>query len=276
MKFIVPFLLLHLLFFHCAFSQTIIIEGKVADSKTNLPLAYVNIGIPGKAIGTVSDPDGNFSLRIQEENENDSLKFSRIGFESKNFIIKDLKGNSNTILLSDKAYQLNEVIIAGKRAHTDTIGSRKITPKAHYYFTPRAIGGEMGRAIKLKKTPAQIQTLTFNVKKADFDSVTFRVNIYNIIKKQPGNNLLAQNIIFTTAAKQGEVTVDLSQYNITVYKDFIITLETLQIFGEIKEKSVFYFSAEIPGEGFGKLASQDKWRKLKIVSIFFKIGVKYI
>ena len=52
---LIPALLLH--------SQELY-QGNITDHKTGMPLSYVNIGVVGKDIGTVSDMDGNFKSGI--------------------------------------------------------------------------------------------------------------------------------------------------------------------------------------------------------------------
>ena len=55
------------------------LSGKVLDKTTAKPIEYVNIGIPGKSIGTVCDANGNFNLRIDTNHLKDVLLFSCIG-----------------------------------------------------------------------------------------------------------------------------------------------------------------------------------------------------
>jgi len=52
------------------------IAGSVIKQENNTPIAYVNIGIVGKNIGTVSDKDGKFNLLIEAQYMYDSLLFS--------------------------------------------------------------------------------------------------------------------------------------------------------------------------------------------------------
>jgi TonB-dependent starch-binding outer membrane protein SusC len=55
----------------------LMVQGKVTDASTQLPLPGVNIIVKGTTNGTTSDADGNFTLRASE---NDVLVFSFIGF----------------------------------------------------------------------------------------------------------------------------------------------------------------------------------------------------
>jgi hypothetical protein len=65
--------------------DTITIKGKVTDLKNNFPLAGVNIIFKGTSIGTQTDFDGKFSMKIPTDKlDNDNyLVFTYIGFETK-------------------------------------------------------------------------------------------------------------------------------------------------------------------------------------------------
>lgn len=68
------------LFSNFCFGQKIVIGHEF--SEFNEPLKYVNIGILGKNVGTVSDSIGNFRIVIEEKYKNDSLTFSSPGHKS--------------------------------------------------------------------------------------------------------------------------------------------------------------------------------------------------
>src|SRR6187455_2270243 len=74
------------------FSQSIY-SGIVKDSVSSKPLSYVNIGIVNKDVGTVSDKDGKFSITIDEKFNNDSLRISIVGYETRIFKISEFKSS---------------------------------------------------------------------------------------------------------------------------------------------------------------------------------------
>ena len=51
---------------------------------------YTNIGIVNTGIGTISNEDGTFSLQVPEQNSNDTLLFSAIGFRKRHFPIQSI------------------------------------------------------------------------------------------------------------------------------------------------------------------------------------------
>ena len=122
----------------CAISgyaqETRIITGKIIDSQDNLPIPGVSIYaentsvsnstkqegvIESASIGTITDMDGNFELKINKDIS--SLRVSYLGYKSYTLQITTQK-NYNISLTSDVS-QLQEVIITGYQK----IEKRKLT-----------------------------------------------------------------------------------------------------------------------------------------------------
>ena len=88
-----------------------------------MPLPYINIGVIGKPIETVSDSTGNYSLTIFIENLNDSLQLSSVGYAVKRILIADLiRQNNVPIELKRKPMTLAEVVVNGTNTRTQIIG----------------------------------------------------------------------------------------------------------------------------------------------------------
>ena len=58
------------------------ISGTVLEMNSDKPVEYVNIGIVGRNIGTVSDQNGKYTLDIKSEHHDDTLRFSCIGYHA--------------------------------------------------------------------------------------------------------------------------------------------------------------------------------------------------
>ena len=214
------------------FSQNII-QGTVTNKKSGEPLAYVNIGIKGKNVGTVSDSKGNYELNIKDSNLTDALTFSMLGFEVKEISISALKiGEANNIKLNETAYKLDEVIITDKELKTRKSGVKARKDWTNSGFTSNELGNEIGTRININKVPAVIEKVKFRIAYSKFDTVFLRMNIYNVVDDEPSENLLKQNVFLTTTIKNGDVEVDLSQYNISIDSDIIVTLELVKHLGK--------------------------------------------
>lgn len=102
--------ILLIIFIAIAFSakaQSYQINGKVIDSKSKEPLAFVNITINDGQYGGTTDIDGVF--RLQSKQQIHLLNFSYIGYESKYLPIYNTK--SIIVELESKSVELEEVLI---------------------------------------------------------------------------------------------------------------------------------------------------------------------
>jgi hypothetical protein len=85
--------LLPLLVIPSLFANAQVFEGIVKDAKTNLPLPYVNVGIIGKSVGTVTDSTGRYKLNLANHDA-DSLKLSMIGYAAQTYQVADFLKNA--------------------------------------------------------------------------------------------------------------------------------------------------------------------------------------
>lgn len=86
----------------------ITVSGKVVDEKGS-PLPGVTIKVKGNTIGTSTDANGNYSLRVPDDNA--TLVFSYLGFTNQETAIN--KRTSININLAPDATTLSEVVVIG-------------------------------------------------------------------------------------------------------------------------------------------------------------------
>lgn len=98
-----------------------VINGTVKDMSGG-PVAGANILISGKAIGTSSDSNGNFSI---EASQGDVLEVSFIGFKSKEIPISNQ--NNLNIVLEDDTKLLSEVVVVGYGTQKKEVVTAAIT-----------------------------------------------------------------------------------------------------------------------------------------------------
>jgi hypothetical protein len=102
--FTIVFLFIHTLLF----SQSNTVSGKIIDSQTREPLAFVNILVNKDIHVTQSDIDGLFN--ISYPGKLDSLRLSYVGYENYTFVPGN-KTKNIVIDLKRKQVQLNEVVV---------------------------------------------------------------------------------------------------------------------------------------------------------------------
>ncbi|MGZ2368246.1 erythromycin esterase family protein [Ancylomarina sp. YFZ004] len=92
------------------------ILGKIIMDKNDEPIPYVNIGLKNDAIGTISNEQGDFKLDITNNNLQDTVCFSCIGYKIQYHPIKEfLNASRSEIKMEAQNYDLNEVTISVER-----------------------------------------------------------------------------------------------------------------------------------------------------------------
>lgn len=92
--------------------QVTIIRGRVVDAETNQPLVFAGIAVQGSNVSTVTNLDGEFTLKLPE-GEAGKLEFSYIGYKNKVMAIEEMKtnGQRNQIALETAMIPIKEVIV---------------------------------------------------------------------------------------------------------------------------------------------------------------------
>lgn len=251
-------------------------NGKIIDSQTIQELAYVNIGIIGKNIGTVSDLDGKFDIEFDESYNQDTLRISMVGYKTKDYVIAEFKkliAENAIIGLVQKSVNLQEIVISSRNLKTKVLGNKTTSQFMSAGFSENKLGNEIGIKIKIKKSPTYIKDFNVSIVKNEFDTVRFRLNFYSIKKGLPNELLNSENIIVETSMKNGILTVDLEKYNIVVKENFFVTMEWIEDFGDI-------FGLSFSSNMFGKKVairntSQGNWAKTGLFSIGINVTAEY-
>ena len=263
------------------FAQSNSVRGTIFNEK-NEPLSYVNIGIIGTSLGTVSDEKGDFKLYFDETiAENDTVRFSSIGFSTQDFSINKLRGNEDFNLemkISNNTF--TEVVVLPGFEKTKTKGNKNTGARMNVYNSiskkpNQNLGAEIGRKFKIKTT-TQLKKNRFFVAKNNFDTVRFRINIYHLKRRKPGKNILTQNIIKEVVEKKtGWIEVDLTPYQILSDKSVIVGVEWIY---HSKNGRFLTLSISVPSVGsvhFYKYGSQNKWKRFSMMSSAMQLEMAF-
>jgi hypothetical protein len=235
-------------------------SGKVLSGITDSGLSYVNVLVIGKNIGTVTDESGNFILSSANITDNDSLRFSAIGFQARTLLVRSFRKDTlKNIYLEPKIYDLREVNVTYKKHKNRVIrlGSAVSSKYLKSGFADNDLGSELGIKLNVKK-PVKLQNINLNVAVCTFDSVTYRLNIYETFNQINYRNILTEPIYLSFTGKDiGEtITFDLSRYAIVIQGDVLISLELYKDLGEGK---LLFNTEYFTGSTYHRKTGDGKW-----------------
>ena len=269
-------IIIFLILFNCISALAQAVDGRVMDGISKEKLAYVNIGIVGKGIGTVSDINGMFTINLHDSLNSYTLKFSYIGYESISFNVlefkKKLKDNSIDILMKPAVFSLSQVVVKPKVLKTKILGNKNNNKSAMAGFKSNDLGSEMGTIMKIKKPSTHIENVNFNIARNDITDLKFRVNIYAIKNGEPDSILLQEPIYVTTSIKSGTLSVDMKKYNLWVNTDYMVSLEWIEDYGPNK---LYFCVGLMDSNSLWRKTSQDIWQKATPLGIGFNSTVTY-
>ena len=260
--------LLILILVATGFSQEIILKGKITDSN-NLALPFVNIGIPMKNTGTVSNENGEYKLKIPSNIlETDTVVFSYIGYKTINKSIADLKNQKAiSIQMETEENQLEEVVFETKKFKDKKLGrTNKGLGLMHFNFytvyekeIDDRLSKELGMNFKLRKN-CRLEKFNFAISQNEFKKLKFRINIYSLTNGEPGDLLISDNIILEIKnEKIGWKSIDLSPYNIYLKEElgeFLLTIQWVESNKSQAESK--FFSIPASKSPFHKIYYRDK------------------
>ncbi|TWR25410.1 carboxypeptidase-like regulatory domain-containing protein [Mucilaginibacter achroorhodeus] len=266
-------LLIVLLIVPAFFAKAQELTGKVIDGKTQAPLQYVNVGVMGKSIGTVTGKDGSFNLNLSDH-PNDTLRLSMVGYVPLTFKIADaINMRDKNFVLQPATMQLNEVKVSNHKWKQVILGNTTRSKNTNASFNTGRPGNEIGTIIKIKKSPTYLKQFNASLSSTLMtDSVTMRLNFYTIKNGLPNQLLQNQNIFVTIKKGQDMITADLNPYNIVVEDKFFVSLEWVK---ESRAENIWFSASLFSGAIIARETSQGTWEKEGIVGLGFNVLAEY-
>lgn len=121
-------------------SQTLTIKGHVSDKQGNNLFAVNAYLLKQNTVGTVTDLDGNFSLKIGNPNliKDEYLVFSFIGYEPLKVALDSIKYSLPIhVVMNENMQSLNEVIVEGRKSISREFSIKEMD-KLKIYLSPLA------------------------------------------------------------------------------------------------------------------------------------------
>jgi hypothetical protein len=235
-------------------------EGRVVSSQTDQGIGYVNIGIIGRNIGTVSDEYGNFRIVLDSIYNNDSVRFSVVGYESQAFPVRRLREiPDKTVYLNPQEFYLPEINVVYTKPREIRLGYPVTSDALRSGFSNNDLGSELGVIINARKR-VRLKDLNLDVGVCTYDSVSYRVNIYQVVNHAEFKNILTKPIYISFSGEKIDKALifDLWENSIIVEGNILVTLELFKNLGEGK---LLFRTEFFTGYTYHRKTSQGSWTK---------------
>lgn len=245
--------------------QTSRISGQILDENQN-PIPYVSIGIPGSSVGTVSDEKGFYELHIDANRFKDSVLFSSLGYQKVMLTGQSLQRSAN-VMMHTATSTLPEVLVRpGKlkriKLGTESSRSTMTTNLAISNKPSMNLGAAIGKKFHPGSRFFYPDTFSFYLQYNNFDTVVFRIQIYEVSWGKPDKAILNQDVLLTiTGKRKGWQQVDLSPYHLSIKHNFIVAVEWV---GQSIKGSFLGIPIKMPlpgAEHYYRYGSQNHWKR---------------
>jgi len=147
-------------------------KGKVKSKNNKKEIVFANISIVGTHIGTVTNLDGEFVIKINKKLNAKEIAFSHIGYNNNKVLISSLKSEGNVIYLKASSKSLKEVTVRPTDAK-NLIRQAILKIRENYSNTPAMYTGFYRETIKQRKEYLSISEAIVDIYK---QSYTKRIN----------------------------------------------------------------------------------------------------
>lgn len=261
-----------LIFAFQSFGQEI--RGFVVDSKSDLALEYVNIGVIDIPKGTITNETGEFVLDCEKLPTDCKIQISMIGYKTMTFDISELLIDCKTIKLERNAFELEEVTIKWQdlTKHVGTTKTSKMAGVCGWGGTDFGKGHEIGLSIDLGEKTVKVDDINLKIRKHSYDTVVFRLHIRSIQNGLPTDELLTHNIYLPITKSSGWQQIDLSMHNILISGNIALSIEWIKISNVIEKNlikmngsktatpNVLFDLSNKEGTIFIRKGSANKWK----------------
>jgi hypothetical protein len=210
-------------------------EGQVFDGATGQPLGYVNIGIKGTTIGTVSDESGYFTLSFRNQPVDAHVRFSIIGYKPKVLTVEAFTEDFHQINMTPERFELEDLTVTTSRLKIKEKGNKTTSKRIVTGWNKYILGGERGIRVKVGSKPIYVQSLHFHIANNGFEEVLVRVHFRRFREGRPFEHIFNKDILVPVRVKSGWIDVDLEEYKLVFDEDVAVTLQPVNRKGECED-----------------------------------------
>lgn len=202
-------------------------RGRVVDAETNLPLIFATITVHESNIATVTNIDGEFVIKVPNEDKKKGLEFSYIGYDPKIVPFSEMRENGfrNIISLDPARISLQEITVT-------PISPREIMDKAissfnaNYTNVPNLMTGFYRETIRKGRNYVAIGEAVVEIFKAPYRS-DLRLDAIRIYRGRKGTDVTRMDTVLFKL-QGGPVTA--MHLDLVKYPEMILTRESIEYY----------------------------------------------
>ena len=199
-------------------------------------MAYASIGLLRRPAGTVADGQGQYSLRLSAVNDQDSLRIGLLGYAPRTVQVaawrRQLAQRGGRFYLQLAPTQLAEVVVRPGARMRRVVGNSTNTNNMSRGFSVYKLGNQLVQGMHVRRS-SNLEQVSFHVSRCTYDSLFYRVNVYQVVHGQPTTTLLPEPVYVRVREGQTQdcPVADLRRFHLTVRGDIAVSLKMVKNLG---------------------------------------------
>ncbi|MDF4202501.1 carboxypeptidase-like regulatory domain-containing protein [Maribacter sp. SA7] len=196
--------------------------GEVLDADTKKPLIFATLTVDNTNVTTITNSEGQFSLKVPSEYTENKLTIAFLGYKTKQIAISELEEKKNKIFMTEFVMALSEASIDAPN-DAESLVKETLNKKGDNYLNESTVMTAFYReTIKKRRTNVSLSEAVVNIYKTPYSSKkTDALELYKARKSTDYNKL------DTVALKLQGGPFNTLFVDMVKYPNYIFTPETL-------------------------------------------------
>lgn len=202
-------------------------KGKIVDSETGTPLVFASVSIKETNIATVTNIDGEFLIKVNENLLSHNLEVNFLGYKNREIPLSELKidGYKNVVSMIAAPIPIKEIIVKPIDP-TDIVRNAIFKFSKNYMDEPNQMTAFYRETIRKNRTYVSIGEAVVEVFKAPYNN-DLRFDASRIYKGRKGSDVQKMDTVLFKL--QGGPTVVL-QLDIVKNTESVLTIDAMKYY----------------------------------------------
>lgn len=144
--------------------------GEVLDDQTKNPLVFATLTLEGSNVSTITNTEGEFSLKVPDSNTGTNVIVSFLGYKTLTLPLTQFKSGNNQIYMTESVTQLSEVNINVPKDAEALVRETLSKRGENYINNPTVMTAFYRETIKKRKKNVSLSEAVVNIYKTPYSS----------------------------------------------------------------------------------------------------------
>lgn len=145
-------------------------SGEVVDNQSKKPLVFATLTLEGSNISTITNTEGEFSLKVPDANTGKNIVVSFLGYKTVTLPLSEFKNGNNKIAMSESITQLSEVNLSVPKDAEALVRETLKKKGENYINDPTVMTAFYRETIKKRRRNVSLSEAVVNIYKTPYSS----------------------------------------------------------------------------------------------------------